>query len=160
MRLIFAAAITLVAITGIFGAYSTLPSKTTDNDFSNHYLQLARNSPDLLGKVIKSTLPNCLTDAARVLLDDQMIADLATKTFFKSGVLMAEGKKAEQSAKEFIPWIVKQAEPLGPVQKKTYLALVKGELTSPDVILCVHSSIKTLIDKRIDLKASVWDIRT
>jgi len=89
-----------------------------------------------------------------------MIADLAAKTFFRSGVLMAEGKNAEQSAEEFIPWIIKQAEPLNSVQKNAYLALIKGELTTPDVILCVHSSIKTSIDERIDLKAAVWDIRT
>lgn len=89
-----------------------------------------------------------------------MVAELVARTLLRSGVLMAEGKTSEQSAEEFIPWILKQAASLEPVQKETYLALVKGELSGSEAILCVNSSIWASIGKRIDLKARAWDIRT
>ncbi len=160
MRFILAAAIGSVAITGMFGAYSTLSSTTSDSDFSIQYLQLASSNPDLLTMEIANNLPNCLSELARGLLDDSMVADLATKTLFKSGILIAEGKSAEQSAKEFIPWITEQAKPLNSLQKETYLKLIRGELLRPNVALCVISSVKAAIGEKIDLKAVAWDLRT
>ncbi|WP_105416444.1 hypothetical protein [Neorhizobium sp. T25_27] len=160
MRFLIAAAVGSVAITGTFGAYTALSPVTQDNDFSDRYLQLARNAPDLLARVIAATLPNCLTEAARGPLNDAMVGGLATKTYFKSGIFMAEGKSAEQSADEFIPWITKQAEPLNAAQREAYLTLINGELTSPNVVLCVNSAIKSAITEKIDLKAGVWNLRT
>jgi hypothetical protein len=71
MRLIFTAAITFATVTGLLGAYSMLPSKTTDDDFAVHYLRLARNAPDDLQTVIASALPSCLSNGGRSSLEDK-----------------------------------------------------------------------------------------
>lgn len=160
MRLLSAVAVVSIALTGMFGAYSYLPSKTADDDFPAQYVRLARATPDELITMIATTLPQCLTREAQAALDDPVLADFAAKTFFKSGLLMAEGKSAEQASEEFIPWLTEHSKALNPAQKEIYADLVKTKLNTSDVMLCLYSAIRTSIANRIDLKAKIWELRT
>lgn len=156
MRLLIPIIAAVAALSGAFGIYSTTAWRS-DGGFREHYLALARHAPDRLSGLIASALPSCIPDAARTLASDDEIADLTVKTYFKSGVLMAEGKTAEQSAEEFIPWILKQVEPLSTAQKEKYLKLAR--LNTETSILCVYTSVEASLSERIDTKASSWDLR-
>lgn len=160
MRLFSAVATISIVITGILGAYSYLPSKTADEDFPAQYVRLAQATPEELTTMIATTLPKCLTREAQVALDDPILMDFTAKTFFKSGLLMAEGKSAEQASEEFMPWLTEHSKALTSAQKETYADLVKTKLNTSDVMLCLYSAIRTSIANRIDLKAKIWALRT
>jgi hypothetical protein len=159
MRLLLLTAMAVAAISGGAVIYSTTPPNT-ENSFPAQYLSLSRRAPGHLSAFIASALPGCLPSGVRPLLSDGDVADLAVKIYFKSGVLMAEGKSEEQSSGELIPVIMKQAEPLSERQKERFLSLLNGGLTARETIFCVTSSIKESLAARIDVKASGWDLRS
>lgn len=158
MRLLLLTAAAVAAISGVFGIYSTTVSSNGDG-FSEKYLALSRRAPEQLNALIASALPDCIPSGIRPSLSDRVVADLAIKTYFKTGVLMAEGKSEEQSSEEFIPWILEEAKPLSESQKEGYRRLLSGGLTARETIFCVNSSIKEAFATRIDVKASGWALR-
>lgn len=158
MRLLFLTGVAVAAISGAFGIYSTTVSNNGDG-FPEHYLALLRRAPDQLNAIIASALPDCIPSDIRPSLSDRGVADLAVKTYFKSGILMAEGKTEEQSSEEFIRWILEEAKSLSESQKDGYRRLLNGGLTSRETIFCVVSSIKEALATRIDVEASGWDLR-
>ncbi|MFK3691964.1 hypothetical protein ACI2J4_17060 [Agrobacterium tumefaciens] len=158
MRIILFGSIAFAAIAAL-GANFFSSSTTSANEFSVRYLQLARINPQTLTSLISTSLPNCLGEAARRELHDTAVADLATKTYFRSGVLMAEGKSADESANELIFWIIQESKSLNNFQKQAYIRLSKGGLMTKGAILCVHSQIRAAMDERINLKAFTWNFR-
>lgn len=159
MRLaLVATAVALIAAGGVGGHYVTSAEKL-DNGFSQKYLSLVNSNPDEISRYISASMTNCLPPVARTYVGDPVVNDLATKTFLKSIVLMAEGKSPEQSSTEFIPWIIKQAEGASKQQQQDYISLAKNGLTNPDTMSCVMFTVKQSIDQRIDIAAG-WDLRS
>jgi hypothetical protein len=158
MRLILVTAIASVAAVGIFQVYSTQPSDGPDNNYPGQYLRLAKNAPDLLSTIIRGAIPLCISETAQTLIKDDKIAELATQTYFKSGVLMSEERSLEESAEEMVPWIIKQAEPFNNTQKNNFVALLQ-ELRTADAMYCVSYAVKKMIDVRLDVRVMTWELR-
>jgi hypothetical protein len=158
MRTVFVAASIAAAIAGTLTTQALFTEGAEDR-YSRDYLLVAQRAPDTLLSVISASLPACLSESARPYLSEVIVADLAAKTLFKSGVLMAEGRTAEDRSNELRTYVLGESGALSPTQRATYLSLLKGELLGPDKMLCVYSAVRASYERRVDLKAISWDLR-
>jgi hypothetical protein len=139
---IFFSTIAVVAVTaGVFGVRA-LSTEDTTEPFSSDFLLMTHQSPDQLLQLITIALPACLDDDARRYITDSGVFELATKTLFKSGVLMAERKSADASSKEMVSYILEQSKSLNAAQKANYLSLMKSDLNGSDITmrLCLREN--------------------
>lgn len=160
MRLFLLAIVICTAVAGAFGVYSSTLSGKAKQDFSARYLQSAKNDPEGLRKSIGKALSSCLKADDRRLVADAKVSDLAIRTLFKTGVFMAQGKAPDQSAKEFIPWIMRETAPFNTKQKADYLKLFKTSLNDQNTTLCVFSAIKTSLADEAELRTEGWQLRS
>lgn len=158
MRTVLVAASIAAAVGGTL-ATKVLLTERAEDPYSRDYLLVAQRAPDTLLSLISAALPACLSDSARSYLSEVVVADLAAKTLFKSGVLMAEGRTAEERSNELRTYVLDESRALSPTQSATYLSLLKGKLLGPDKMLCVYSAVRASYERRIDLKAISWDLR-
>jgi hypothetical protein len=158
MRTVFVAASIAAAVAGTLTIQALL-SEGDEDRYSSDYLLVAQRAPDKLLSVISAALPTCLSESARPYLSDVVVADLAAKTLFKSGVLMAEGRTAEARSNELRTYVLDESGAMSPTQRATYLTLLKAELLGPDKMLCVYSAVRVSYERRVDLKAISWDLR-
>jgi len=158
MRIILLSVSIFSAVAGALAIYGVSTRNTVD-PYAREYLLMAQRAPDRLQELISAALPGCLDLAARPFVADTAVADLATKTLFKSGILMVEGKTTEQSSGEVVPYILDHARSLSPAQKTNFADLMKSGQFGPDTLLCVYSSVKAAHATRVDMKAIAWDLR-
>ena len=158
MRIILLAVSVASAVAGALAIHA-ISANNTEDPYAREYLLMAQRAPDQLQELILAALPGCLDLAARLFVADNTVAELATKTLFKSGILMVEGKTAEQSSREVVPYILHHARALSPAQKTNFADLMKSGQFGPDTLLCVYSSVKAAHATRVDMKAIAWDLR-
>jgi hypothetical protein len=158
MRIILLAVLVASAVAGALAIHAASTKDTVD-PYAREYLLMAQRAPDQLQELISAALPGCLDVAARPYIADTAVADLATKTLFKSGILMVEGKTAEQSSGEVVPYILYHARSFSPAQKRDFADLMKNGQFGPDTLLCVYSSVRAARAGRVDMKAIAWDLR-
>jgi hypothetical protein len=142
-----------------FGAHQWRQAQQQEAAFSAQYLSIAQEAPDRLLTLFEAAIPVCMPSASHRLLGDVQVHNLAAESLLKSGVLMAEGKSAEQSSDELIPWITKTGETLTRVQKTAFVDLLEAGLSKQEVMLCVMSRIKGQLNDRLDVKAMAWPLR-
>lgn len=159
MRLLALVAVLSALSIGGVGLHRLLqPVAAANPDFSTRYRRLAEQSPDRLIGLLQSALPQCLPANARPLVQDTAVAELAAKTLFRSGLVMAEGKSAEQGASELIPWLSGQAKSLTGEQRDAYLDLLKTGLNRPETTVCVLSAARSTPGSGLGVETAERDL--